>query len=119
MELIKEAFKKVKEDIDYLYQELGNIKKLIQDIKEQQTVKPTNQHTNQTQHIITTNTPTQIPTHNLPLEALKMQNSNFSTGNRGVPTNQPTNQQTNQHSIISTDKFAFTKINPTLKDKVT
>lgn len=119
MEPVKEAFKKVKEDIDYLYQELEDIKKLLQELKNQQTNQPTNQHKIQSVNLVPTNTPTHIPTHNLPLEALKPQNFNISTGNQGVPTNQPTNQQTNQHPFISTDKFALNRTVPTQEDRIT
>lgn len=101
MDPLKDAFSKVKEDIDYLFQEIQEIKRTLKNLISNQ--QPTQlQQTNQ--HIIPThsNTPTHIPTHNLPLEASKQLNSNISIGNEGVPTNKPTNQQTNQHPLIST-----------------
>ena len=63
---------------------------------------PTHPQENPTnQHIISThpNYSTQNPTDNLPLYGLKSPNSDFSIGNRGVPTNKQTNKQTNQHII--------------------
>ncbi len=118
---IKEAFAKVKEEIDYLYNELNVLKNLLEDVKNQQTnqhsIQPTLQQTQNSplqpinsslnelqptnQHQIKTNQHI-IPTHNNQEEEFKAQNLSFSTGNEGVPTNQPTNQQTNQHPIIST-----------------
>ncbi len=98
MDPIKAAFEKVRSDIDFLFAEMQDIKKSLRDIQH----KLSNQQTNQ--HIIPTNkpSPTQAPTHNLPLNSLNQSNLDISTGNRGVPTNKPTNQQTNQHPIIST-----------------
>ena len=78
---IKEAFQKVKEDIDSLKLELSSLKDLIQHISSnQQTI----------QHI--------TPTHNPSQTTISSSKTNISTGNEGVPTNQPTNHQTNQHT---------------------
>ena len=78
---IKEAFQKVKEDIDSLKLELSSLKDLIQHISSN---KQTIQHT--------------TPTHNPSQAYISSLKTNISTGNEGVPTNQPTNHQTNQHT---------------------
>lgn len=94
---IKEAFQKVKEDIDSLKLELSSLKDLIQHISSnQQTI----------QHSIPTHNPSQIPTSS--------SKNPISTGNEGVPTNQPTNHQTNQHTgnegvPFNTNSNLFTK----------
>ncbi|MEK6846716.1 MAG: hypothetical protein AABY16_00960, partial [Nanoarchaeota archaeon] len=106
MDLLKEAFARVRQDIEYLYQEIDYIKQLLSELKAHQTNKPTNQHINSTnQHI--------IPTYQHEEKALKLENLTFSTRNEGVPTNQPTNQQTNQHPLISTP----TQIESSVKSK--
>lgn len=107
---IKEAFQKVKEDIDNLRNHLYHIEQQLNELKESINTPaqtPTHQayQTNKPTH--NSNTPTDIPTHKQPLYALKSPNSIISTGNEGVPTNQPTNQQTNQHPNTSSVKFAL------------
>ncbi len=104
---IKEAFQKVKQDIDDLKHNLSSISTEIYDLKlilNEININNFNRQTNQqtdTQHIpkITHNNPTDRlnEPYNYPLEALKDPNTVFSTGNRGVPTNRQTNQQTDRH----------------------
>jgi len=101
---IKEAFAKVRQDIEYIYQELADIKYLLEDIKLQQPTQPTNQHITPTQE-------TSIPTQYLPQYDPISGNNAFSTGNKGVPTNQQTNQQTNQHPPISTPTQPISSFN--------
>lgn len=105
---IKEAFQKVKQDIDDLkYQfnlistELYDIKRMLNEIYHQKTNKQTNQQTPTQQNpefntINPTNKLNEL--ENMPLKPLKDPNSMFSTGNRGVPTNKQTNQQTNRQT---------------------
>lgn len=111
---LKEAFQKVKQDIDDLKynisiisSDLHELKLILNNINQNQTVRQTNQQTD-TQHIptINQNTPTDRlnEPYNYPLEALKDPNTGFSTGNRGVPTNRQTNQQTDRH-IVFTSKI--------------
>ncbi len=113
-ESIKQAFSRVKEDIFYLGNELQQIKleladlrtelKLISSYIENLKVKnflnpaPTDKPKTPT---IPTHIPThpETPTDNLAYNALKTQNTAFSTGNGGVPTDRQTNQQTDQHII--------------------
>ena len=88
---IKEAFHKVKTDMDDLKTQINSIKLQLDELTRTFQQIKENQQTNQ-QPIPT------LPTHDLPLYALKSPNTPFSIGNRGVPTNQPTNQQTNQRT---------------------
>ena len=102
-EEIKKAFQYVKEDIFLLNSELqhignevsdlraelGLISSFISDIKAilPENPIPTHNQENPTlQHI--------TPTDNPPLEALKQQNTGFSTGNGGVPTDRQTDKPT-------------------------
>ena len=103
MDPIKEAFLKIKEDIELLRIEINNIKKNQEiigsfldkitvinnklDKLNQQTNKPTDTPTN----------PTDTKKNN-DLYSLNTQNNDFSMRNGGVPTDKPTNQQTNQQT---------------------
>ncbi|MEK6896577.1 MAG: hypothetical protein AABX12_03925 [Nanoarchaeota archaeon] len=89
MNPIKESFNKVKTDVDEIKTELNTLKQQIEELTRTFQHILVNQQTNQ--HMIPTH-----PTEDLPPQGLKSPNYDFSTGNRGVPTNQPTNQQTNQ-----------------------
>ena len=105
---LKEAFQKIKEDIGYLYQELEEIKYLLNELRSQQTSQQSNQPT--IQHINPT-IQRVIPTQDLAQNSLKPQNFSFSTGNEGVPTNQQSNQPTIQHPIISTPTQEIGSVN--------
>ncbi|MDD5699588.1 MAG: hypothetical protein PHH00_00105 [Candidatus Nanoarchaeia archaeon] len=99
MDPVKEAFRKVKEDMDSLIKEVFSLKTEVFELKEElkklslsnakPLESPTNQQINQAY-------PKEIPTHNTPYNALKPQNLGISTGNQGVPTNKPTDKQTNR-----------------------
>lgn len=125
-EKLKEAFQKVKEDIDNLYYnyqhlntELADIKALlghqnnelkiliqtqkqhIEDLKQalNEQIKRTNATKTQVRSNLDTpslpiDTSTDTQTHNLPLEALKSQIIDISTGNKGVKTDRQTDKQT-------------------------
>ncbi len=112
MEEIKQAFQKVKTDMDFLFQELNNIKlklnetqqemkeicQILEQINEKILEKP--QKTTPTQLLEEPTISTPPSTHDGPLEALKPKNMVFSTGNQGVPTDKQTNRQTdNKHEI--------------------
>ena len=101
---LKEAFAKVRQDIEYLYSELNDIKQLLYDLQSQQSNQPTNQQISSTYN-------SNIPTLNLPLDTLKSSKTTISTGNEGVPTNQQSNQPTNQHPLISTGSSVNDPIN--------
>jgi len=108
-ESIKEAFLRVKEDITFLKQETNMLKLDIQELKELiSEIKNSleSQKNNSThQQIISTDiqkpsTHDFLSTDNLPLEALKSQNSTVSTGNEGVSTDRQTHRQTDRHTGI-------------------
>jgi DNA-binding MarR family transcriptional regulator len=102
---IKDSFNKVKEDIDFLFNEIKAIKRTLKELKENPT--PLTQNTT-TQKI--NPTPTHIPTLQHPPEAVKRPYIDSSTGNEGVPTLQPTNQPTNQHPPISHGKDKISRL---------
>jgi hypothetical protein len=103
MDLLKEAFSKVKEDIDslktqiiLLNTELKEIKLSLNEListKKEVLIESKNPTDNQ----INKADKEQIPTDNSPYNPLKTKNMGISTGNEGVPTNKQTNKQTNQH----------------------
>ncbi len=104
MDPIKEAFLRAKQDIQELSEQVAWLSSQIEELRQMFLHQIAEQNTKSIQHIEPiqqTNTPL-IPTHNLnelskmPLNSLKTQDMQISTGNGGVPTNQPTNQQTNQ-----------------------
>ena len=118
MDPIKEAFLNVKQDIDYLYQEIQEIKASLEEHKEVSFnfIKRTLEELKTTtQNLQISTLQQETPTHPTHLEAPKSQYLPISTGNEGVPTNQPTNQPTIQHPPISTEKFAQVDNIPTQK----
>jgi biotin operon repressor len=130
MDQIKEAFSKVKEDIDSIHQELFNLREGFNEIRSQilllnntlfsltkelslkKEVSPsdrqTNQQTDKTILPYTGSTGNDgVPTHKSVIKPLNDQIYNSSTGNDEVPTNQQTNRQTNQQ----TDKSSYNLTN--------
>ena len=137
MDEIKEAFSRVREDIDYLFNELDSMKSElrktresliemgdslieIKDLLVQQTNQQTDRQTNishldnfPTQNSSIPTNPTYNTTDFLDFKALKPQNLGISTGNEGVPTDRQTDQQTNQqthnssHNLLNTPKNSF------------
>jgi len=111
MNEIKNAFLKVKQDIDIINKELNFLKESLFETKEQisDIINLLNNLTSQqknpskseieipTNNDIDSTTPTHIPTHNYHFKPLKGQNMPFSTGNEGVPADRQTNQQTDRH----------------------
>ena len=117
MDQIKEAFFKVKQDIEilqgelfYIKEDINKLKELISDLvsisrqtfiekerKEESKTKeesPTQNHKNPTQR-------TFVPTEKEVFKPLNNQNQRISTGNEGVPTDRQTNRQTNQQTDFS------------------
>ena len=119
-EQIKEAFQKVKEDIDYLRQENNifrdalietrermsdltdvvkkitelnvNISKVLEELKDKKQEKTSNS--------TLVDIPTLrhiIPTHSTDIKPLNSQIMGISTGNGGVPTDRQTDRQTDRH----------------------
>ncbi len=129
MDEIKQAFQKVKTDIDFLFQELNNIKlelgetrqemveicQILEQINEKILEKP--QNTTSTQPFEKPTVSTHPSTHDKPLEALKPQNMVFSTGNQGVPTDKQTDKQTdNKHEIeLKTEEITKDSIDDAAK----
>jgi len=108
---IKEAFSKVREDIENLYYnyqythtELQELKELIkiqnQEIKalieqiKRTNLNKTDRQTEQDTPLFPVDRQTDTSTYNLALEAVKLQNSDISTGNKGVSTDRQTHRQT-------------------------
>jgi cell division septum initiation protein DivIVA len=113
MDQIKDAFQKVKQDIDSLNEEVSSLKHFLQENKERlisldktiqdltnklENIPKNSQIILPTQNLQNPTTPTYNPTDNLPFKALNDQKLGISTGNSGVPTNKQTNKQTNQHT---------------------
>ncbi len=113
MDPIKDAFQKVRQDMDLMAQEIDSLKLFLNennallsilDQKIQDLMEKIANLTPQKQGFIPTNNPqnstipTDTPTDNFPFKPLKPLNLNISTGNEGVPTNKQTNQQTNQQT---------------------
>ncbi len=113
---IKESFQKVKKDMEFLSNELLNLKlglaetrkeiikiceiieKLAGEMKKKEFSIPVQYRSATPTHQQTTPAfPTDIPTNNQSLKPLKPQIPVFSTGNRGVPTDRQTNQQTDRY----------------------
>jgi DNA-binding MarR family transcriptional regulator len=89
---IKDAFKRAKNDIDFLGSEISQIKQEIREIKHfldefaTSTIRQIN-----TTHSVTS---TDNSTHPQEIEGLKASNSSISTGNEGASTDRQTDRQT-------------------------
>ena len=94
MDPIKEAFSKIKEDINILKNEILNLRTQL---KETQTT-PTHNQPNITQQTDKQAETQTTPTHKYIKETLYAPNSNSSIGNRGVPTDRQTNKQTDKQT---------------------
>ena len=113
MDQIKDAFQKVKQDMDSMKKDIDILKQFLSKNNEKiveidKTIKeiqsnlsrfvikePINTPTNNTQN---STYPTHFPTDNTLFKPLKGQNMGISIGNEGVPTDRQTNQQTNQQT---------------------
>ena len=112
MEYIKEAFQRVKYDIDLLKEEISIMKSSFNEIIKELSIL--NKQIKQNKEILTNslikNTSTQKKdfsassthpsTHNTYFKPLKPQNLHISTGNEGVSTNRQTDKQTNRQTQI-------------------
>ena len=111
-DVVKEAFRKVKEDIDFLKNQLIAVSIELQEIKriltptDRQTDQPTHTSQNQTANY---DKPTDQQTtyYNLPQRVVKTPISNISIGNEGVPTDRQTDQQTDRqiHKFAQSKNF--------------
>ena len=103
MDSVKEAFYRVKQDMDFLRQELDVLKEEFREINEKIDIflanfNNQNKEVNPANQQINPANPTHNPTDNMPFKPLKHQNMGISTGNYGVPTDKQTDKQTNQHT---------------------
>ena len=137
MEQIKEAFNKVKQDIELLKKEISILSKglietreslvdvceVLKNISRKEELRdkldknrreiskegtPTHPSPNLTY-------PPYNPAYNLPQRAPNAQNMNISTGNEGVPTDKQTDKQTDQQ----TEKGSYNTKNPLRGDSIT
>ena len=94
MDLIKEAFSKIKEDISFLRNEISNLKIQLKDIQ-----------TTPTHNITPTLQQTDKQTHNPPFNPNFTHDIQSSIGNKGVPTDKQTNRQTDKqtHNYIQNE----------------
>lgn len=125
MDYVKEAFQKVKQDIDSLKEQFFSMKEFLENTnRELFTLKETISSLNnqleevrKKESIIPTDSlviPTnnrQIPTNTFPFNPQNPQKMTFSTGNEGVPTDRQTNQQTNQQTEKSSFDSALDVLN--------
>lgn len=116
MDPVKEAFSKVRQDIsdlkasiDLIKNELIEIKRTFSTPTDKPILSP-----------VASINPTiqQTDNHNIPQYSLKNQNTQFSTGNRGVPTDRQTNQPTDQQSPnrLASTVEAVDSLKASLKD---
>jgi len=97
---IKEAFDKVKQDMQILSEQIQYIHQEIEEIKRtmyRQTIRQTDRQINQTYPELV-QTQDKYGSNNMPLEAVKSPISSISTGNRGVQTDRQTIRQTDRHT---------------------
>ncbi|MBU2616592.1 MAG: hypothetical protein KKB79_01265 [Nanoarchaeota archaeon] len=125
MDKIKESFQNVKDDMDFFYDELYQLKKELVGNKEdlaeicsilseinKKLDKSLINHTSTHNQTNTTDS-TYSSTYNHPLGLLKSQNKPFSNGNEGVPTDKQTNRQTDsQQENITKIEQVNTQNNP-------
>ena len=102
MDYIKEAFNKVRQDVDFLKNELNNLNKELKENKELMIKICEN-----VQEIFSQRSPAHqqinsvyqenLPADNHLFKPINHENLVISTGNRGVPADRQTAQQTDQH----------------------
>ncbi|MEK6935720.1 MAG: MarR family winged helix-turn-helix transcriptional regulator [Nanoarchaeota archaeon] len=113
-ERLKEAFLKVKHDMDFLNNEIFQIKQEIHQIYNLLSGIPSStlQHINPTHPT----GPTHNPTHPQEIGGLKTPNLGISTGNGGVPTHQHTNTPTHQHKVFHPEIPTITSLEKNIFD---
>ncbi len=100
---IKEAFGRVKQDVDFLKSKLNGLENELKEtrklmIKICESVQEMANQIDSAHQQITPTPPKYIPADNSLFKPLNYQNWQFSTGNQGVPTDRQTNQQTNRQA---------------------
>ena len=113
MDLVKEAFQKVRQDIESLNEELRSMKKSVAETRERmiemcEIIKKIGQKTEiskqepdldtSTQEEAIQTTSTHPSTHNSSLKPLKQPILSISTGNEGVSTDRQTDRQTDKNT---------------------
>ncbi len=107
---IKEAFNKVRKDMDALNNQINNLRQETLKITEILHQIVGNEAKKESEHPLpssTRNPQNQTPsthtsTHKHPFKPLKHQNIGISTRNEGASTDRQTDRQTNRHTLIST-----------------
>ncbi len=129
MDHVKEAFSKVKSDMESIQEELNSLKNNVSEIRESlidlaelfkkfneinekktqmsEIAQQTNRQVNPTHQ-------THPSTHNYQYKPLKYQNKGISKGNQGVPTDKQTDRQTHQQ----TDKGSHNQGDYTINNAV-
>lgn len=102
MDPIKEAFSKIKYEMNLLKQEIQSISSKINEIEKRQLSQQNLSNTS-----ITTDIPTENTTVPQEIRGSKQDFFNISTGNKGVPTDKPTNRQTNQQTDTYVENRPF------------
>jgi len=106
MDIIKDAFDKVKQDIGFLKHELNNLRKGIVETRERmiEICEIIRKMSEKIEFVASTHKqevqtpPIPSSTHNFPLEALKHQDLPISTGNEGASTDRQTDRQTHRQT---------------------
>jgi len=106
MDPIKDAFDKVKQDIEFLKYELNNLRKGVVETRERmieicEIIKKIDEKVASvasTHKLKIQTLPISSSTHDSPLKALKPQNLPISTGNEGVSTDRQTDRQTHKQT---------------------
>ncbi len=121
-EKLKQAFAKVKQDIDVIKTEIQELKRTLDrqtdtstDNQTENTKNSAIQQINSPENLI----PAHFPADNFRLKALKSPNSSISTGNKGVPAD---SQQTDKQTVNTTrnqgGKFALNKEDVIKENKI-
>jgi len=99
MDKIKDAFQNVRQDMEYLREEILFLRESLEEIRAEITNFNTKKHDkltilNPTKKARNQTDDSDIQTHDYAFKALKTQISPFSIGNQGVPTDRQTDRQT-------------------------
>ncbi len=100
MDPVKEAFQKIKEDMNLMREEISRLKNELNRL-----TGPSSPTQNQAYVPTISVIPTHSPTLPQEIGGSETTNNELSTGNRGVPTDKPTNSQTNQQTVKSNEIY--------------
>ena len=108
MDLLKEAFQNVKQDIDSIKEEISFLRKSLVETRESmikmceilKKLEQKAEKTHSTHKVQIPATSTHPSTHNKPFNLLNSQNLGISTGNEGVSTDRQTDRQTDKKEVI-------------------